>query len=79
LPLSHGLSSLGAAGLEALDYLDRGDKAPDAWKSQQMALVQQAVQPKAQVILMVASPVQKLIQASAGETPTDLALPKTAQ
>jgi hypothetical protein len=79
LPLSHDLSALGAAGLEALDYLDRGDKAPDSWKSQQLAFVQQAVQPKAQVILMVAGPVQKLIQASAGEKPTDLSLPKGAQ
>jgi hexosaminidase len=79
LPLSHDLSALGAAGLEALDYLDRGEKAPDSWKSEQLALVQQVIQPKAQVILMVAAPVQKLIQASAGESPTDLPMPKTAQ
>jgi hexosaminidase len=79
LPISHDLSSLGAAGLEALDYMDRGEKAPDSWKSQQISLAQAAIQPRAQLILMIAAPVQKLIQASAGEKPTELLLPKTAQ
>jgi len=79
LPISHDLSALGVAGLEALDYIDRGEKAPDSWKSQQISLAQAAIQPRAQLILMIAAPVQKLIQASAGEKPTELLLPKTAQ
>jgi hexosaminidase len=79
VPVSQNLSALGTAGLQALDYLDRGEKAPDAWKTQKLELVQQALQPKAQVILMVAGPVQKLIQASAGEKPTELEIPKSAQ
>ncbi len=77
LPLSHDLSALAAAGLQALDYLDRGEKPPQAWKTQQIALAQSAIQPKAQLLLMVASPVQKLVQASAGDKPTDLAIPKS--
>jgi hexosaminidase len=77
IPLSHDLSALAAAGLQALDYLDRGEKAPQAWKTQQLSLAQSAIQPKAQLLLMVASPVQKLVQASAGEKPTDLAIPKS--
>jgi hexosaminidase len=79
IPVSQNLSALAAAGLQALDYLDRGEKAPAAWKDQQLALVQQAFQPKAEVLLMVAGPVQKLIQASAGEAPTDLPIPRSAQ
>jgi hexosaminidase len=79
LPVSQNLSALGAAGLQALDYLDRGEKAPDTWAEQQLALVQQSLQPKGQVLLMVAGPVQKLIQFSAGETPTELPLPRSAQ
>ena len=79
MPVSQTLSALGTAGLQALDYLDRGEKAPDSWKTQQLAFVGQAIEPKAQVLLMVASPVQKLIQFSAGEKPTDLPLPKGAQ
>jgi len=77
VPLSHDLSALAAAGLQALDYLDRGERAPDAWKTQQIALAQSAIQPRAQLLLLVASPVQKLIQASAGEKPTDLPIPKS--
>jgi len=78
MPLSHDLSMLGAAGLQALDYIDRGEKAPEAWKSQQLALAQRAIQPRAQLLLTVASPVQKLIQASAGDKPTELPFPKNA-
>jgi hexosaminidase len=78
LPVSQNLSALGAAGLQAMDYLDRGEKAPDEWKTQQLAVVQQAFEPKAQVLLMVAPAVQKLIQASAREKPTELAIPKSA-
>jgi hexosaminidase len=77
VPLSHDLSALAAAGLQALDYLDRGERAPDAWKTQQIALAQSAIQPRAQLLLVVASPIQKLIQASAGEKPTDLPIPKS--
>jgi hexosaminidase len=77
VPVSQNLSALASAGLQALEYLDRGEKAPDAWKTQQIALAQSAIQPKAQVLLMIASPVQKLVQASAGDKPTDLPIPKS--
>jgi hexosaminidase len=78
LPVSQNLSALGTAGLQALDYLDRGEKAPEDWKTQQLAVVQQAFEPKAQVLLMVAPAVQQLIRASAGEKPTELPIPKSA-
>jgi hexosaminidase len=77
-PLSQNLSALAAAGLQALEYLDRGEKAPTDWRDQQVAVAQQAIQPKAQLLLMVASPIQKLIQRSAGDTPTELPIPKNA-
>jgi hexosaminidase len=79
VPLSQDLSTLGAAGLEALGYLDHGEKAPADWKNQRLAQVQAAFQPRAEVLMMVAPPIQRLIQASAGETPTDLAIQKNAQ
>jgi hexosaminidase len=65
-PVSQDLSAIGSAGLEALDYLDRRERAPDAWKTQQDALLQQAAKPKAEVMLMIVPPVQKLIAAAAG-------------
>jgi hexosaminidase len=79
VPLSQDLSALASAGLEAIEYLIHGEKAPGDWKAQRLALVQSAFQPRAEVLLMVAPPIQKLIQASAGEAPTDLPIPKNAQ
>jgi hexosaminidase len=77
-PASQNLAAIAASGLSALDYLDRDEKAPQEWKTQQLTLMQQAFQPTAQVILMVVPAVQKLVQASAGETPTVLPFPKNA-
>ena len=67
-PLSQNLSALGAAGLAALDYLDRGERAPSAWVTQQLTVVEQCKKPQAQLLIMVAPAVEKLIQASAGQT-----------
>ena len=78
MPLSQDLSSISAIGLQALDYLDRGEKPPSAWEAQQLTLIQQAFEPKAQLLLMVAPAIQKLVQFSAGEKPTDLPIPKRA-
>ena len=64
--LSQNLSALGAAGLQALDYLDKSQTPTDSWKTQQLAVVDQASKRSADLFLMVAAPVQKLIQASAG-------------
>jgi hexosaminidase len=66
-PVSQNLSSLGAAGLRALDYLDSGERAPEAWKAEQLALVEQARKPSAQLLLMIAPSIQKLIEKSAGQ------------
>ena len=62
---SHDLSSLASVGLAALDYLSKGVPAPDAWKAQQLALLEQIKTPKSQLLLMPASPVQKLVEAVA--------------
>jgi len=69
-PVSQNLSALGAAGLAALDYLDRGDAAPAAWATAQLAVVEQAKKPQEQLLIVVAPSVGKLIQASAGQTPS---------
>jgi hexosaminidase len=65
--LSQNLSALGTAGLQALDYLDKGQTAPDAWKTQQLAVIEQAKTPQADLLLMVVAPVQQLVEASAGQ------------
>jgi hypothetical protein len=78
MPQSQNLSSISAAALQGLDYLDRGEKPPAEWEQQQLTLVQQAFQPKAQVLLMVCPAIQKLIQFSAGARTTELAIPQPA-
>jgi len=63
-PLSQDLASLGAAGLQALDYIRRGERAPDAWKAEQLAMIDRAKKPSANLLLAPASAVQVLIEAS---------------
>jgi hypothetical protein len=65
-PLSRNLSLAAEAGLQALDYLSQGQRPPDTWTSQQIAMLQQAMKPgRAQLLLMVAAPVEALVRASA--------------
>ena len=70
VPLSQDLSAVAATGLQALDYLDRGERAPDAWATQQFALLAEAQKPKAQLLLMIVPSVQKLVEASSGQKPS---------
>jgi hexosaminidase len=62
---SQDLSALGAAGLAALDAIAKGLPAPDSWKAQQFAILEQVKRPKAQLLLIPAPAVQKLIEAAA--------------
>lgn len=61
---SQDLAALASAGLAALDALEHGGNADEAWKAQQGAVVQQAQKPKGQLLLMPAPAVQKLIDAA---------------
>lgn len=66
VPISQNLAMLGAAGLQALDYLNGGQPEPDLWKTQQMAVVDQAKKPVAGLLLQVAAPIEQLVQAAGG-------------
>ena len=70
-PLSADLSALGAAGLESLDYLDKSQPAPDSWRGQTMARIEEARKPKAGLLLMPVAPVQQLVDATGGPTRHD--------
>jgi hexosaminidase len=63
-PVSQNLAALSAAGLQALDCIDAHKAAPGEWKLQQVAMLQQAAKPAADLILAVAPAVQKLVEAS---------------
>jgi hexosaminidase len=68
-PLSEDLSALGSSGLVALDCLEQSERCPESWKAQQLAKIEQVKAPKADLLLMVAAPVEQLIVASTGRTP----------
>jgi hexosaminidase len=62
---SQDLSALGAAGLSALDAIAKSQPAPDSWKTQQLAVLDQVKKPKAQLLVIPAPAVQRLIEAAA--------------
>ena len=64
-PLSEDLSALAAAGLQALDALDKSQSLPDQWRTEQLAVVTRSNTARANLLLMVAPPIQKLIDAAA--------------
>jgi hexosaminidase len=70
-PLSADLATIGTAGLQALDYLEKSQPAPDSWRAQQLAAIENAKKRKADLLLMVAAPVQQLIEASANSKPSN--------
>jgi hexosaminidase len=65
VPISRDLSALGALGLEALDYLDRGQPSPDPWRAEQLARIAEAEKPQAQLLLMIAPSIRRLVESSA--------------
>jgi hexosaminidase len=62
--LSQNLSMVAGGGLNALDYLDRGQPEPDLWKAQQLAVIEIAKKPVAGLLLQITAPVQQLVEAS---------------
>src|ERR1700723_1088222 len=65
-PVSQNLAALGSAGLKALDSIDVRKPTAVEWRQQQIAAIQQAAKPTADLVLAVAPAVQKLVEASSG-------------
>jgi hexosaminidase len=63
-PISQQLSQVGAAGLSALDLIVKSGAVDPGWKAQQLAIIDQAKRPSAQLLLMPVASVQKLIDAA---------------
>jgi hexosaminidase len=61
---SQDLSTLAKVGLAVLDLIAKGAGATDSWKAEQTAAIQQIQKPKAQLLLMPAGAVQKLVDAA---------------
>ena len=63
--VSKNLSALAAAGLQALDYVEKKQGVPEAWRAEQVALVQSAGKPAADLNLAIVAGIQKLIEGAA--------------
>jgi hexosaminidase len=64
-PLSENLAAVGAAGMFALDYLEKAEPSPDAIRSLHLHLLEQASTRQADMFLTVTTPVRQLVEASA--------------
>jgi hypothetical protein len=58
------LAAVAFVGLAALDTLEHGGNTDEAWKAQQTAVLQQALKPKGQLLMMPVPAIQKLIDAA---------------
>lgn len=65
-PVSRNLSSIGAIGLQALDYIAKGEQSQDSWRQEQIGSIQQMGKPTADLILAIVPAVVKLVEASSG-------------
>jgi hexosaminidase len=65
IPVSEELSRLGAIGLQALDYLERDERPPDAWLIPQRAFLETLKKPQAELRLSIAPSIEKLVNAAA--------------
>jgi len=64
IPLSQSLQTVATTGLQALDYLDHGGRAPAGWREQQLTMLKLVEKPQAELINMIAPAVEKLVLAT---------------
>jgi len=63
IPLSHELCNLGSTGLEALDNIEAGSRVTGDRRTQQLAVIDDAAKPHAELFLVVTSGVRQLVAA----------------
>jgi hexosaminidase len=69
IPVSQELSQLGVIGLQALDFLDHGERPPEAWLVKQRAFLETLKKPQAELHLAMAPSIEKLVSAAASSPP----------
>jgi hexosaminidase len=62
-PLSHSLSTLGSVGIEALDAIDSGQPVAPEKRNQQLAAVAESSAPHAEMMLVIAPAIRRLVEA----------------
>jgi hexosaminidase len=63
-PVSKDVAALATAGLEALDYIEAHATAPPAWAAAQKELLDRVRTPRAELLMVLAAPIQKLVSAA---------------
>ncbi len=67
-PISRDLSAVATVGLSAMEAIQQGQAGSTSWKVQQIATIAEAEKPtSAQLLLMIAPPVQMLVQAASND------------
>lgn len=66
-PISQDLSALAVVGLQALDYLQYGSHPPAGWAESQATLIASSQKAHGDLLLMIVSPIEKLMTAAAGQ------------
>lgn len=66
-PVSADVAGLGKAAVEALDYLAVGNTAPQSWVESQSPLFARAKTLRAELLVVILEPVQKLVKAAAAK------------
>jgi len=64
--ISQDVSALGAAAIQALDYRASGKAAPRSWVAAQKSLFERVKKPRAELLVVILSPVEKLVKAAGG-------------
>ncbi len=66
-PASEVLRRVSGIGLEAVDYLDRNERAPDAWLARQRAFLETLKKPVGELRLAIAPSIERLVSAAASQ------------
>ncbi len=69
VPLAEDVAALAATGLQALEYLDSGKQAPQAWVTEQQALLDRAAKPRVELLIMIVPSIRKLVDAAQQSKP----------
>lgn len=65
VPVSENLSRLATIGLQALEYLDRGERPSAAWLAEQRAFLETCKKPLAELRIAIVPSIEKLVNAAA--------------
>jgi hexosaminidase len=69
IPVAQDVQSLATTGLQALQYLQTGQAAPQTWVANQNELLTQAAKPRAELLIMIVPSIRKLVELAAGGKP----------